>query len=196
MKVIFLDIDGVICVPTREHDQYGQLFHQPFVDNLKWIIDETGAKIVISSTWRMSGLSVMKEMWEKRGLPGEVIDVTPIINLAPVRYNDEEGKLSAEDKTYTVPRGGEIEWWLDLHGKFQRINWSKEEQKKYMNTSIVKNYVILDDDSDMLYGQKEHFVKTAGRNEEDAIYKTGLTRKAAEEAIEILKKDLVELYYG
>jgi hypothetical protein len=196
MKVIFLDIDGVVCLPTRDHDEYGSLFHQPFVDNLRWIVEETGAKIVISSTWRLSGLKVMKEMWEKRGLPGEVIDVTPRITLAQVRYNSDRTPLTGGDLTYTVPRGGEIEWWLDMHGKFQRINWSQEEQKKYQERSIVKNYVILDDDSDMLLGQSEHFVKTAMRYEADAIHNTGLTRKAAEEAIQILKKDLIELYYG
>lgn len=196
MKVIFLDIDGVICVPTREHDQYGQLFHQPFVDNLKWIINETGAKIVISSTWRMSGLSVMKEMWEKRGLPGEVIDTTPIISGAKARYSDRKPIDDAGAYSYTTPRGSEIEWWLDIHGKFQRVNWSKKEQEKYIGGSIVKNYVILDDDSDMLFNQKEHFVKTSGRKEPDASHNVGLTKKAAEEAIKILNKDLIELYYG
>jgi hypothetical protein len=196
MRIIFLDIDGVICLPTRDHDEYGSLFHQPFVDNLRWIVEETGAKIVVSSTWRLSGLSVIQEMWHYRNLPGEVIDVTPYINLAHVRYHNKNETLSGGDLTYTVPRGGEIEWWLDMHGKFQRINWSQDELKRSLEKSIVKNYVILDDDSDMLLSQYEHFVKTSMRQEGDAIHNTGLTRKAAEEAIKILKKDLIELYYG
>ena len=44
------------------------------------IIELTGAKIVISSTWRKSGLSVRKELWKFSNLPGEVIDVTPTEN--------------------------------------------------------------------------------------------------------------------
>lgn len=77
MKIIFLDIDGVLNVYPQGHDEYGAIFHPHLVENLKLILDQTGAKIVVSSTWRRSGLSIMKEMWEKRGLPGEVIDITP-----------------------------------------------------------------------------------------------------------------------
>lgn len=77
MKVIFLDIDGVLNLCYEGRDEYGSLFHPHLVDNLRKIIRETGAKIVISSTWRFSGLVVMKEMWDKRELPGEVIGITP-----------------------------------------------------------------------------------------------------------------------
>lgn len=77
MKVIFLDIDGVLNLCYEGRDEYGSLFHPHLVDNLKRLIDETGAKIVISSTWRFSGLVIMREMWDKRGLPGEVIGITP-----------------------------------------------------------------------------------------------------------------------
>jgi len=61
-KIIFLDIDGVLNVCSMERDEYGSLFHKHFEDNLRWIIDQTDAKIVISSTWRFSGLEIMKEM--------------------------------------------------------------------------------------------------------------------------------------
>jgi len=77
MKVIFLDIDGVLNLYCESRDEYGCCFHSHLVDNLKRLIDETGAKIVISSTWRFSGLVIMKEMWIKRGLPGEVVGITP-----------------------------------------------------------------------------------------------------------------------
>lgn len=102
MKVIFLDIDGVLNVYCRGRDSYGCLFEPLFVDNLRWIIAETDAKIVISSTWRMSGLSVMKEMWSKRALPGEVIDVTPT-----------EVELSLFKPPEFADRGYEIQQWLD-----------------------------------------------------------------------------------
>lgn len=91
-RIILLDIDGVLNVNFPSHDEYGRCFHPNFIDNLKYIIDETGAKIVISSTWRFSGLVIMKEMWEKRNLPGEVIDITPHIDICK--------------------RGEEIEYWL------------------------------------------------------------------------------------
>ena len=77
MKVIFLDIDGVLNLYCESRDEYGCCFHSHLVDNLRRLIDKTGAKIVISSTWRFSGLVIMKEMWEKRNLPGEVVGITP-----------------------------------------------------------------------------------------------------------------------
>jgi hypothetical protein len=78
MKIIFLDIDGVLNnVYCESRDKFGCTFHSNFVDNLRSIIDKTGAKIVISSSWRTDGLDIMKDLWKYRDLPGEVIDVTP-----------------------------------------------------------------------------------------------------------------------
>lgn len=100
MKVIFLDIDGVLNVIPQGRDEYGAIFHEHFVENLRELIEKTGAKIVISSTWRLSGLSIMKEMWEKRDLPGEVIDITPSL---------------MRERGSTLCRGDEIQLWLDEH---------------------------------------------------------------------------------
>ena len=52
MKVIFLDIDGVLNLCYEGRDEYGSLFHPHLVDNLKRLIDMTGAKIVISTLRR------------------------------------------------------------------------------------------------------------------------------------------------
>ena len=71
-NIIFLDIDGVLNVYCESRDKYGCTFHQQFVDNLKYIIDSTGADIVITSTWRFDGLNTMQNMWKDRGLPGNV----------------------------------------------------------------------------------------------------------------------------
>lgn len=81
MKVIFLDIDGVLQVLADYRDEYGDLFRPHFVNNLAKIIEATEAKIVTSSAWRKSGLNVMKEMWKDRSLPGEVIGITPIFTM-------------------------------------------------------------------------------------------------------------------
>ncbi len=174
MKVIFLDIDGVINVISQGYDEYGSCFHPHLVDNLKKIIDETGAKIVISSSWRKSGLKIMQEMWAFRKLPGEVIDVTPSLYLQKggsiVFWND---KLSEHPTPkiygYSVPRGCEIEYWLK-------------------GQDNVASYVIIDDDSDMLLSQLNNFVKTADNSDhEDCIdIGYGLTLKCSEKAINIL----------
>jgi hypothetical protein len=58
---------------------------------------------------------------------------------------------------------------------------------EYAEKSEVDNYVIFDDDSDMLYNQREHFIKTSR--------KTGLDDSDVEKAIELLKKPIWEVYY-
>ena len=176
MKLIFLDIDGVLALMYKDRDDYGSLFHPEFVENLKSIIDATGAKIVISSTWRSSGLEIMQEMWKHRGLPGEVIAITP---FSQHRF-----------------RGLEIKEYLSNNMQFQRINWSKKVQKTYIKASKCKNYIILDDDSDMTYNQREHFVKcSCNFTHPDSLEGYGLTKQCAEQAIKILNTNIVDLYY-
>lgn len=63
------------------------------------------------------------------------------------------------DKKYGICRGIEIDRWL----------WEHED---------VINYVILDDDSDMLLSQKKHFIKTHALR--------GISKRDVEKAIKIL----------
>lgn len=164
MKVIFLDIDGVLNVYEQGRDQYGQIFHKHFEDNLKWIIEETGAKLVISSTWRFSGIENLRNMWKERNLAGEIIDIT--IDCYQLIG---EGKFEHYDE---VERGHEIQEWLDEHQK------------------EVTNYVIIDDDNDMLNSQRSNFVRTANNiNHSDCVdIGYGLTKICAKKAIRILNK--------
>ena len=102
-KIIFLDFDGVMDTEYYDHilseagkpisDEYGLLFDPECVKNLKYIIDNTGADIVVSSTWKdyMSYKEIL-DMWKYRGLPGFVTDVTP--------------------PTANHKRGDEIDAWL------------------------------------------------------------------------------------
>ena len=84
-KIIFLDIDGVLNTKywysqmdrNTPKDQYGYMFDPISVGNLAKIVRETGADIVISSSWKSLGLSTLLDMWSDRNLPGRVIDITP-----------------------------------------------------------------------------------------------------------------------
>lgn len=58
-------------------DKYGYSFDPNAVANLSRIVKETGADIVISSSWKCMALSELLDMWSERGLPGKVIDITP-----------------------------------------------------------------------------------------------------------------------
>jgi histidinol phosphatase-like enzyme len=160
MKIIFLDIDGVLNVITQGHDEFGGIFHKHFIDNLKRIIDETGAKIVISSTWRFSGLEYILNMWKFRKLPGEVIGITP-------NFMSKLGTI--------LCRGKEIDAWIE---KFELEN------------ETLESYVILDDDTDMLFNQRNNFIQCSNNIEhEDCIdIGYGLTNICTDKAIKILNK--------
>jgi hypothetical protein len=194
MKIIFLDFDGVLNHELWYKKRFETInkddvstnypyyeFDLEAVNNLNKIIKETDAKVVVSSTWRIGKtVKQLQDMLNLVGFKGEVIDTSPSFYARGI--DNEENKIN-----YTIPRGCEIDWWLENKGKFQRINWSMERQEEYLEKSSVKNYVILDDDSDMLLSQKEHFIKTSQYR--------GLTESDVNIAINILKSKITDLYY-
>jgi len=122
MKVIFLDVDGVLnyskCWERPEHKNNGTfVWDKDCISQLNRIIKETGAKIVVSSTWRNSKEhynAVLNEM----NIEGEFIGKTP--KYVPVDHPDGS------------QRGDEIQAWMD----------SQEIEP-------IEKFVILDDDADM-----------------------------------------------
>lgn len=144
-KIIFLDIDGVLntqdwhsrMTKDTPRDEFGWAFDPVAVENLTHIVKETGASIVISSSWKFLGLAKLREMWKIRNLPGIVLDITPntVSDELLLNANLDEMELG-------VCRGNEIKEWLSRHkGK-------------------VSNYVIIDDFDDMLPEQEDHVVLT------------------------------------
>lgn len=55
MNIIFLDVDGVLnCNSSRVFTKSGcQFIEDKYIERLKRIIDETSAKVVLSSDWRL-----------------------------------------------------------------------------------------------------------------------------------------------
>lgn len=142
MKIIFLDIDGVL----NHHASLAEGIH--LVNSkcalLRHVCKVTDAKIVVSSTWRlgMVDINAFNQMvWRCGGPYRAIIAYTPHIATA--------GSM----------RGQEIEEWL-------------------LHNDNIHNYVIVDDDSDMLDYQKRYFVQTDMR--------TGLTTAHANKMIQIL----------
>lgn len=145
-RVLFLDIDGVLnterwhdrCVEAgvAYADNFGYDFDPEAIEGLRRIVDETGADIVISSSWKFWGLSTMQKLWASRGLPGKVIDVTP-------NNVSDELLLSVDLDMMMLPagKGSEIKEWLTAN-------------------SNPDSYAILDDMDDMLLEQQTHFVQT------------------------------------
>lgn len=93
MKIIFLDIDGVLINRASIQRGFGKVDHE-CVNQLNRIIQETGAKLVMSSCWRIGHpvdeLAKRCELW---GIKGELIDKTPV--------------------DWRAERGDEIEEWID-----------------------------------------------------------------------------------
>lgn len=99
-KVIFLDIDGVMNHEKSEEDMDGNCLYE-----LKQIVDATGAKIVLTSSWKMYFLrgdeNPVKLYFENRlktyGM--EIYDVAPHIGNSK--------------------RADEIKLWLKQHKQFK-----------------------------------------------------------------------------
>lgn len=98
MKLIFLDIDGVL-VTDRTLRAFTKKLGNPFdpycVTQLNKLIEKTEAKLVVSSTWRMGRtLKEMQNVLTLNGVIGKCIGMTPVLH---------------------VHRGLEIQKWLDEH---------------------------------------------------------------------------------
>ena len=141
MKIIFLDMDGVMNHELfyRGYSKYPRKtikrpldqIDQGSVEILNELVKETGAKIVISSTWRIHySPEEMQGYIEHFGFIGEVIGSTP----------------KCSDK-YSV-RGNEISAWIKENEALTGLPYYKFDE-----------YVILDDDSDMLYQQRDNYVQ-------------------------------------
>ena len=54
MKVLFLDIDGVLnCPKTRNPRHFPYVVDRRLLARLQKLLNRTGAKVVLSSTWRL-----------------------------------------------------------------------------------------------------------------------------------------------
>lgn len=83
MKIIFLDIDGVLnsrkCFEEKHFKGSVQICPE-LVQNLNRIIRETGAKIVVISTWRLEGLAGVTKVGrivKSAGVECEIAGVVP-----------------------------------------------------------------------------------------------------------------------
>lgn len=91
MKIIFLDIDGVLnnssCWGNRPDTNK---FDQNCIYAFNKIIDKTNAKIVISSTWRLLyDFDELVYLLKSVGVKGDIIGQTLLIKLSTAMRGDE-----------------------------------------------------------------------------------------------------------
>lgn len=99
MKIIFLDFDGVLVLEADFRKAQRRC-----VEQLNRITNATGAKIVVSSTWRLLH-GDCKDLLKLWGVTGEVIGHTP------TEPTSKGGIIEVHRS-----RGGEIQHWILENG--------------------------------------------------------------------------------
>ena len=97
---IFLDIDGVLI--DHAAIRSSMACNPECIKALNWLTDQSGAEIVVSSTWWMHGLAKITFILAAWGATGKVLGVTPNLDK-----RTESGLFIAET------RGAEIAAWLE-----------------------------------------------------------------------------------
>lgn len=119
MKIIFLDVDGVLnsmtYIEQKEKEIEANLGYidESTIKHLARIVEETGAKIVLSSSWRSMFDQNMHPAFDAAA---ELIRLLEKYNLALISKTEHIGSR----------RGDEVREWLNRHPN-------------------VSNFVILDD---------------------------------------------------
>jgi len=89
-KVVFLDIDGVLngypfldeveansTAAPLSREWWSEFIDDARVERLNHILEVTGAKVVLSSSWRMRWpYKELQELFEEHGFRGEFVDAT------------------------------------------------------------------------------------------------------------------------
>lgn len=182
MKVIFLDIDGVMNDELAYRAWKENADKEAFDDSdvptdqhmaqLKRIVDETGAEIVLSSAWRCSiwGMRTVLERFNDYGLKllsitdeGVQESVLKASGFKDIKPRSTSKSLFGDPAQPIVnDRGAEIAGWL-----------LRQKSKN------VESFVILDDeDADIVQYYPKNLIKTS--------YMTGLTDEDVEKCIDIL----------
>ena len=132
-KYIFLDVDGVL---NGNHSVDESDLYPFYLTNLKFLLNKTNAKIVLSSAWRnffhKENDKLVANFPNKRG---------DLLLKELSKLNLEIFDTTKLGYSSTI-RGEEIKEWLDINAP-----------KNY-------KYIILDDDNDMLEEQLNNFIQT------------------------------------
>jgi len=127
MKVIFLDLDGVL-VPAG---QTPGIFDGYLARNLKKIVEATGAEIVLSSDWRRHRTSVAKARRNLQAYGLDFIDCTP--SLSPrVAQRPTEILLWKQDFCSSGQR--QIDAWIAIDDR----NLAEEQDGQELQGHVVR----------------------------------------------------------
>lgn len=166
MKVIFLDVDGVLNTENTFEHIFNEWKNTGIrrveldefrIEILSKIVENTGAKIVLSSTWR---LGFKKENNKLIPSKKETKELVRLLN----KYN------------------------LDIYDVTSNINWREAAINEWLSGhNDIETFVVIDDDiKDLMTFKDRELIQTNffGNNEE-----SGLCEFHLDNIIEILNKD-------
>ena len=137
MNIIFLDFDGVLTTPESNYT-----FVPSLLERLGRILDETKAKIVITSSWRSSSVTDMISTLKNKSNPVNQVTMFPYT----------ERVIGVTPRCGAWYRGQELDRWMK------------------MNENMNYSYIILDDEDNFTPEQRKHLIQTnhsTGLSEED-----------------------------
>ncbi len=146
MKIVFLDFDGVLnSMADFAFKTTSTLFDAAYIARLNAIVGQSGAKVVISSSWRVRhSVDELRTLLHSAGFKGDVIGSTPIF-----QYDTAQGLCDIGEI-----RSAEIKAWMDAH------------------PVPIASFVVLDDLelsplaahqvlTDMIEGLRDHHIEQA-----------------------------------
>lgn len=146
---MFLDFDGVLNSHqsfnfwnhNRDQKKWEDSMYASWTGSLKEYLGQEFCPIALNNVEDLiRKVPDLKIVVSSSWRIGETVDTLKAI-LAPAKLVSK-AIIDVTPRFSGKPRGEEIQYWLDKHPE-------------------VTDYVIVDDDSDMLDSQKEHFVKTS-----------------------------------
>ena len=127
LKVIFLDIDGVLNSEKyiRRCGRYGVVIDPTRMVLLKQIVDQTNAKIVLSSSWR--------EHWSKDAKASDSVgkELDAVFNKYGLTIFDKTDEFSRREV--------EIEAWLMMHPKTLAFVVLDD---RFLDSPVLRGHVV------------------------------------------------------
>lgn len=145
LKIIFLDIDGVLNNQRLIAELYSKAAHDgvsvaeaPFIldpaaiDRLNRIIDATGAQVVISSSWKERGEEFVRRKLRAKGFTGTIIGCT---GTYPPRHNEIAMWLAAHE--------GQVESFIILEDLYPMPGLEHRTARTSHVTGLLEHQVAI-----------------------------------------------------
>ena len=177
-RIIFLDIDGVLNRNGNDESGKHEYYNEGMVKELSYLVKKTGAKIILSSSWRSAFIDHIKGY---ENIHEEIF--TAFLNLLERENIHIYGMTPNGGMQGCATRPLEIRTWLATFPEIESFvildddtvwNWG------YLRQNVVTTTTLLSEDEKAELKKTESFPKNT---------RDGLTRELADKAAEILLRN-------